>query len=147
MKAYLIHYGFELHPATEKVENKVNKCKRTQQGPSRAGVEIAGPVLVKCNNTSLANSSRIGDLLITPILQETHAIGEFLQNKEEIHSIVKGLPKRKEGGKKKDTKQEEPAAILSAFPLHLMLVFQVWTELLGWPLTPGDNSQTAFGLK
>lgn len=118
---------------------------RAHKGTSRDGVETAVPVLVKCN-TVLANTCRIGDLLITPILQETHAICEFLQNREETHSILKVLlPERKEG--KKDTKQEETAAILSAFPLHSMLVFQVWTELLGWPLSPGDNSQTAFGFQ
>lgn len=118
---------------------------RAHKGTSRDGVETAVPVLVKCN-TVLANTCRIGDLLITPILRETHAICEFLQNREETHSILKVLlPERKE--EKKDTKQEETAAILSAFPLHFMLVFQVWTELLGWPLSPGDNSQTAFGFQ
>lgn len=140
----LIHYGFELHPATEKMDNKVNKYVRAHKGTSRDGVEIAVPVLVKCN-TVLANTSRIGDLLITPILQETHAICEFLQNREETHSILKVLlPERKEekGGHKTRRNSSN-----TAFPLHFMLVFQVWTELLGQPLSPGDNSQTAFGFK
>lgn len=119
MKPYLIHYGFELHPATEKVENKVNKSKRAQQGPSRAGVETAGPVLVKCSNTLLVNSCRIGDLLITPILQETHATGEFLQNREEIHSILKGLlPKGKEKTKGHRTRRTSSNTVCIPPALH-----------------------------
>lgn len=31
LKPYLIHYGFELHPATEKMDNKVNKGTRSTQ--------------------------------------------------------------------------------------------------------------------
>lgn len=137
----LIHYGFELHPATEKMDNKVNKYVRAHKGTSRDGVEIAVPVLVKCNAV-LANTSRIGDLLITPILQETHAICEFLQNREETHSVLKVLlPERKEekGGHKTRRNSSN-----TAFPLHFMLMFQVWTELLGQPLSPGGQLPNSF---
>lgn len=57
--------------------------------------------------------------------------------------------------KEKDTEQEEPAATVSASPLHFMLVFQVWTELGELPnsfwvkggfLKPPQNIPTPYPL-
>lgn len=99
---------------------------RAHRGTSRAGVEIAGPVLLKCN-TALANSCRIGDVLITPILQETHAICEFLQTGKS-HSIVKDCYQKER--EKKGHRTRRTSSNTVCIPLHFMLVFQVWTELL-----------------
>lgn len=40
MKPYLIHYGFELHPKTEEIDNEVNKYMKAYKGTSRNSAEI-----------------------------------------------------------------------------------------------------------
>jgi len=40
LKPYLIHYGFELHPKTKKIGNKVNRYTRAYKGTSKNSAEI-----------------------------------------------------------------------------------------------------------